>query len=300
MILVLRAQPHAPYVQRITDPPRFTCHRTSERPLRGPPVLTTQQLSTYSSRLRSFRCCRRPALNALAHSCSASLTFPGPRLDPRSRSQVSADALLQAFGAAGFIGCAAASVVFGALASREKSLRGKVLVRLDRELSVGDLSIMQPGSAVGTGRQARALSAFRNTMRVVAVAGAPSTLLDEVRRAAVYKRRLAQSSVALVCVPFDEANDAAAAEWSKVSRLCEGQGWLWQPADPPRWRAYYEEILRARAAARRLLEGSVSMTCPAAAVPWGAPRVAVDALGARISLLLGLPPGLWRGTPYLV
>ena len=86
-------------------------------------------------------------------------------------------------------------------------------------------------------------------MRVVAVAGAPSTLLDEVRRAAVYKRRLAQSSVALVCVPFDEANDAAAAEWSKVSRLCEGQGWLWQPVDPPRWRAYYEDILRARAAA---------------------------------------------------
>ena len=152
----------------------------------------------------------------------------------------------RAFGAAGFIGCAAASVVFGALAAREKSLRGKVLVRLDRELSVGDLSIMQPGSAVGTGRQARALSAFRNKMRLVAVAGAPSTLLDEVRRAAVYKRRLAQSSVALVCVPFDEANDAAAAEWSKVSRLCEGQGWLWQPVDPPRWRAYYEEILRAR------------------------------------------------------
>ena len=260
-------------------------------------MLTTQQLSTYSSRLRSFRCCRRPALNALAHSCSASLTFPGPRLDPRSRSQVSADALLQAFGAAGFIGCAAASVVFGALASREKSLRGKVLVRLDRELSVGDLSIMQPGSIMHrSGRQARALSAFRNKMRLVAVAGAPSTLLDEVRRA----RRLAQSSVALVCVPFDEANDAAAAEWSKVSRLCEGQGWLWQPADPPRWRAYYEEILRARAAARRLLEVCVSMTCPAAAVPWGAPRVAVDALGARISLLLGLPPGLWRGTPYLV
>ena len=49
VILVLRAQPHAPYVQRITDPPRFTCHRTSERPLRGPaPLLTCDNPTTFN------------------------------------------------------------------------------------------------------------------------------------------------------------------------------------------------------------------------------------------------------------
>ncbi|EOD20041.1 hypothetical protein EMIHUDRAFT_102051 [Emiliania huxleyi CCMP1516] len=142
--------------------------------------------------------------------------------------------------ARGLAGCAAASLLFGSLAARERGLRGKVLLRMERELAVGDLQISQTGSALGGGRP-RALSALRGERRVVAISGSPGWLLAELRSAEVYRRRLEQSGVALVCVAFGEE-----AAWADASRAAEAAGWLWRPADASGWRGYFSDILTAK------------------------------------------------------
>jgi len=143
---------------------------------------------------------------------------------------------------------AASSILFGTLAVREKQRRGKVLLRLDRELRIGDLSIWQPRSAVGGG-QPRQLKDLRGKRRVVVLGGSPRALLDELGRAAVYKRRLEQSGVVLVCVPLDAAADTSsevAASWAARASEAEAAGWVWQPTDIAQWREYFAELLSGR------------------------------------------------------
>ena len=111
---------------------------------------------------------------------------------------------------------------------------------MERELAVGDLQISQTGSALGGGRP-RALSALRGERRVVAISGSPGWLLAELRSAEVYRRRLEQSGVALVCVAFGEE-----AAWADASRAAEAAGWLWRPADASGWRGYFSDILTAK------------------------------------------------------
>ena len=74
VILLPYAMARAPYVQHITDGRCATCHRSSTMALWGPPLLTTPHLWLCSSRLRRFRCFRRPSSSALARSCSTRLT----------------------------------------------------------------------------------------------------------------------------------------------------------------------------------------------------------------------------------
>lgn len=143
--------------------------------------------------------------------------------------------------------CELGGLFFGALAANEKSLRGKVLLRMDRELSLAGFSIWQPGSAVG-GTQKRQLSTLRDRRRVVVMAGPPAMLLGELKRAAIYRRRLEQSGIALVFVAAEEdASGGDDAAWADAARKAEAEGWLWQPTDAAAWRSYFDELLSNRA-----------------------------------------------------
>eukprot|EP00316_Scyphosphaera_apsteinii_P008227 CAMPEP_0119310626 /NCGR_PEP_ID=MMETSP1333-20130426/19675_1 /TAXON_ID=418940 /ORGANISM="Scyphosphaera apsteinii, Strain RCC1455" /LENGTH=470 /DNA_ID=CAMNT_0007314841 /DNA_START=69 /DNA_END=1481 /DNA_ORIENTATION=- len=147
------------------------------------------------------------------------------------------------FTALGLAGCAVSALAFGAAGWSEKKTRGKVLVRMERELRLGELSIWQPYSAIG-GDSKRALSDLRGKRRVVALCGEPSKLLAALQSAAVYRRRLAQSGIVLVGVLADGCtDDFVASAYSSAARAAEGEGWLWQPTDLVAWRVYFTELL---------------------------------------------------------
>ena len=95
---------------------------------------------------------------------------------------------------------AAASAAFAALALGEKSNRGKKLVRLERELALGELSVWQPDSPIGARSKPQLLASLRGKRRLIACCAAPSRLLTVARAAAVYRRRFEQSGVVLVLV----------------------------------------------------------------------------------------------------
>ena len=165
--------------------------------------------------------------------------------------------------AAGIAGSAGGALLFGYLTYREKQNRGRKLLRLERELSLGDLSIHQPANALGGGQRAVKLLSLREKRRVVALCGSPTVLLAALRQARVYRRRLAQSGVILVGVDWagsgvDPAagGDAAAAEWAAESRAAESEGWLWQPTELAQWKAFYSELLGARVQAASSGEGA--------------------------------------------
>lgn len=143
----------------------------------------------------------------------------------------------------GLLGCGVSAIFFASQSVREKGTRGKVLRRIESENLIADLSIAQPNAAVGFGSQQFMLESLRGKNRIVALAGTPSALLEELRRAAVYKRRYKQSGAIIVCVPFYEEGDANNEEWRTVARLSEAEGWVWQPTNLDQWRAYYEERL---------------------------------------------------------
>ena len=161
------------------------------------------------------------------------------------------------FGVAGWAVCAASTALLGSLAVREKEARGKVLLRLERELSLGELSIWQPNSALG-GRQQTQLVALRGRKRLIALYGAPSALARALGRAVVYRRQLADSAITLVAVP---SNGGLTDEegWREVSAAAERDGWLWRPKDESVWRAYFDELLsglKSDAVARSTDEGA--------------------------------------------
>ena len=95
------------------------------------------------------------------------------------------------------VGSGVAALTFGAIALREKSVRGSKLRRYEKEGSLSELSVCQPGNALG-GRAQPTLASLRGKKRVVLVYGAPSVLLDALQSCAVYRRRFLQSSVVLV------------------------------------------------------------------------------------------------------
>ena len=147
----------------------------------------------------------------------------------------------------GLAGSAATALFFGLLAVNEKNSRGKVLLRLERELASAELSITQPNG--GGGSQPRLIGSLRNKKRIVAVRGSASALLAEVRRARVYRRRLAQSGVALVCVRDEAAGSNDDAAYETAARAAEAEGWLWNPSNARQWREYFGELLSGKGAA---------------------------------------------------
>ena len=121
----------------------------------------------------------------------------------------------------------AASVAFALAAFGEKQSRGRKLVRIERELQLGELSIWQPQAALGGGGARCTVASLRDRRRVVALVGPPALLLEALEGAAVYRRRLAQSGVALVAIAVQgtSSDDTSAADWTAASGAAEAEGW---------------------------------------------------------------------------
>ena len=146
---------------------------------------------------------------------------------------------------------AIAATILGssAAALSEKKSRGRKLLRIERELQLAELSIWQPKAALGGGTARTSLEALRGKRRVLAVCGPPAVLGDFMETAAVYRRRLMQSSIALVIIT--DASDVAAApddeEFAALADAAESEGWLYRPTELQRWKQYFTDLLAGRA-----------------------------------------------------
>lgn len=158
--------------------------------------------------------------------------------------------------AAGLVGSAASALLFAFMTVREKSNRGRNLLRLERELSLGELSINQPANSLGGGQRSVKLESLREKRRVVIFSGSPVVMLAALQQARVYRRRLVQSGIVLVGIdwPTDGTvsggTDAPMKSWEAERQAAESEGWLWRPTDQSRWRTFYADLLgeRVRAA----------------------------------------------------
>ena len=154
---------------------------------------------------------------------------------------------------------------FGWLAWREKQARGRKLLRLERELSLGELSVCQPANAIRVGQKPIRLESLRNSKRVVVLCGTADVLLRAVRLARVYRRRLAQSGIVLIGVEWTEADSSSLRllakpsaderAWTAEQRLAQAEGWLWQPTDAATWADFYTELLGTRVEAAKSGDG---------------------------------------------
>ena len=182
---------------------------------------------------------------------------------------------------------AAASAAFAALALGEKSNRGKKLVRLERELALGELSVWQPDSPIGARSKPQLLASLRGKRRLIACCAAPSRLLTVARAAAVYRRRFEQSGVVLVLVlAADGGGTGVSNEWSQMARAGQAAGWLWLPTDLARWRAYFAELLSESASSSR---GGIVSTADQLLSSDGA-WLALSLRGRSVGSALGSPP----------
>ena len=149
-----------------------------------------------------------------------------------------------------------AGLACGLLTVRERAARGRRLRRLDRELSLGDLSIEQPSAAIGGGGRPTVAS-LRGRRRVVALCAPTAVLERSLEAAAIYRHRLAQSGVVLVAVPLGIDNAARGDIWPAVAREAEAEGWLWRPTDLNEWREYFRALIEDR----RSTEGADDRGC---------------------------------------
>lgn len=142
------------------------------------------------------------------------------------------------------LGSIGAALFFGAVTVREKANRGAKLRRYERESALGELSVAQPGNALGGNKQLR-LASLRGKQRVVAVYGPPALLAEALEQCAVYRRRWKQSSVVLVFIEASTASSGADPqldEWRAAATVAEAQGWLWRPVAPAAWSDFFEGL----------------------------------------------------------
>lgn len=194
------------------------------------------------------------------------------------------------------VGSVAAALLFGSLTAREKSVRGAKLRRYERESALGELSVWQPGNALGSNRQPT-LASLRGKQRVIAVYGGPAVLESALQSCAIYRRRFVQSSVLLVLVEAPGSggagdDSAALDEWRTRASAAEAQGWLWRPSDPAAWGEFFTSLLGERSASAAngawvalSLKGRSSGS-GVGLPPWD------EVLGTRLPPLLQLSPSL--------
>mmetsp|Transcript_52742 Transcript_52742/g.83721 ORF Transcript_52742/g.83721 Transcript_52742/m.83721 type:complete len:521 (-) Transcript_52742:69-1631(-) len=200
-------------------------------------------------------------------------------------------------GVSGSIAAAASALICGLVTNREKELRGRTLRRMDREAILGELSISQPENAMRSPQVS--IKSLRGKKRIVAIYGTPSLLLAAVKKAAIYKRRLAQSSIVLVAVPSLAADDAKRQEWQEFSQIGRRDGWLWQPGDPTRWNEYFEELLSGSQPSTTSTKDAwfaISLSGQSCASGKG-PIVWDELLGTKLQALSVLSPSEPAATP---
>ena len=190
------------------------------------------------------------------------------------------------------VGSGAAALLFGALAAREKSVRGSKMRRYERESLLGELSVCQPGNALGGNRQTT-LQALRERQRVIAVYGSPSLLSEALASCAIYRRRLKQSSVVLVLVeaPGSGSTDGETEAWRGAAVKAEADGWLWRPSAPDAWSEFFDSLLTERAASAGVAWVALSLNGRSCGSGVGLPPWD-EVLGTRLPPLRALSPDL--------
>ncbi|EKX47698.1 hypothetical protein GUITHDRAFT_106687 [Guillardia theta CCMP2712] len=108
---------------------------------------------------------------------------------------------------------------------RERGRRTAQLVRFDRESMASDLSAAFEDPLTGS-RKSLKLRDLREKLRVLVVYGDAETLKAVLKEAAVYRRRLLQSQVALVAASSDGSSRK---DW-EVPKSARG-GWLWEATE---------------------------------------------------------------------
>ena len=130
-------------------------------------------------------------------------------------------------GATTSVAAVVGTAISGALFLRNRAARTARMEQIDREYAMGDLRVVYRGVRTLTLRD------LRGKMRVVAIGGSRvDATLEEAR---VYRRRLACANCVVVPV-----RDAVAPVGGAESR------WLYAPAEPDEWRAYFDGLLAAR------------------------------------------------------
>jgi len=125
---------------------------------------------------------------------------------------------------------------------RERGRRTAQLVRFDRESMASDLSAAFEDPLTGS-RKSLKLRDLREKLRVLVVYGDAETLKAVLKEAAVYRRRLLQSQVALVAASSDGSSRK---DW-EVPKSARG-GWLWEATEKQEWVTYFSDILEAKKA----------------------------------------------------
>lgn len=140
----------------------------------------------------------------------------------------------------------------GAFFLRENGKRTKQLERLQREYSIGDLSVEITDPATQL-ESRRTVARLRGQRRLVALYGTKAQLVEALNSASPYRKALAKSKALVIPIAdgdAGEAREAAEAALGGVRGVRLASSWLGAAAEAPRWRSYFEELLGERAGAR--------------------------------------------------
>ncbi|CAE7696612.1 unnamed protein product [Symbiodinium pilosum] len=127
-----------------------------------------------------------------------------------------------------FVAAVAVTLVSGFLFLRERGKRTAQLVRLEREYSIGDLSV-EISDPVSGRSQTKELQARAGRYRLVALFGSFEQLVESLQAALPYRRRFEQSRVLVLAVSAtleDSDKVVAFAAFNSEALLRQaGQGW---------------------------------------------------------------------------
>jgi hypothetical protein len=136
------------------------------------------------------------------------------------------------------VGALIGTGISGGLFFRNTKARSQRMGKIDLEYRMGDLTVRYRGVRVNR------LSELRGKKRVVALVGPRALVEQRVAEARVYRRRL--SAAGCVVVPVYSDGGGAPSAASAVPPSEAESVWLWQAADEGAWRAYFEEVVKAR------------------------------------------------------
>ena len=123
---------------------------------------------------------------------------------------------------------------------RECSRRSRQIDRIEKEYDADVLPVRVP-NGIGGYLPTLSLKDIQGQRRVLAISGNASQLKEALTMAHVLRRRLTQSSVALVAVPTDNSTRK---DWGLDSD--RALTWLSEAADISQWIEYFEELASDR------------------------------------------------------
>ncbi|CAE7830187.1 RDH8 [Symbiodinium microadriaticum] len=142
-----------------------------------------------------------------------------------------------------FVAAATVTLASGFLFLRERGKRTAQLVRLEREYSIGDLSV-ELSEPVSGRSESKELQALRDQYRLVALFGSFDQLVEALRAALPYRRRFEQSRVLVLAVSatLEDSDKVAFAAFGSEALLRQAGPWLAKAKQLRRWRSYFEAL----------------------------------------------------------